>query len=367
MLRTDDHAAECTKLIRWSRTKAYVARRTSDTTIAASTTTDDAGRFTFDGLPRGDYVVAVESPWLDSLDLVLPATMLTLSSGERKHLVLAIPSGHTLRGLTCPGAVLGAGTGAAMGRVWDATDKSPLSGATLTIGWSEMTVDPATLRTSSVPQYVAVTTDSLGRFRACGVPTETYLDLRVSARGYRTALLQFVVSEDAGIARQDLSLAPAGNTVARGATPDSTTTSRVATSDALVVGVVHGATAPLSRVQLQRRGDTRIVTSDSLGRYRLNAVPLGTQVLEVRRVGYMPRQLVVQVRPGWNDAPDLYLTPVATLDSIRVVAQRTQYREFESRARVAAFGRFLRAEDIARQRPLLTSDLVRQIPGFVII
>jgi hypothetical protein len=120
-------------------------------------------------------------------------------------------------------------------------------------------------------------------------------------------------------------------------------------------------------VQIQRRGDSRVVSTDTLGHYRLGAVPIGTQVLELRRVGYLPRQLTLQVRPGETTAPDVHLTPVATLDSIRVVGERSRYREFDSRAKAASFGHFLRAADIARINPLLTSDLLRQMPGFRIV
>jgi hypothetical protein len=49
------------------------------------------------------------------------------------------------------------------------------------------------------------------------------------------------------------------------------------------------------------------------------------------------------------------------------VARRPRYREFETRAKAASFGHFLRAEDIERRRPLLTSDLLRQMPGFRVV
>jgi hypothetical protein len=138
-------------------------------------------------------------------------------------------------------------------------------------------------------------------------------------------------------------------------------------ADATLSGLVYGKSAPLARVQVQGLGDWVPVTTDSLGHSLFRAVLVGTQVLEVRRVGFLPRQLTVNVRPGRNTAPDLWLTPIVTLDSIRIVAQRTRYREFESRAKAASFGHFLRAEDIARKHPLLTSDLVRQMPGFRIV
>jgi hypothetical protein len=183
-------------------------------------------------------------------------------------------------------------------------------------------------------------------------------------------LLQLTVPEAVGVARQDISLSPARSADEVLGTADGT--SAIARTGArrangVVTGTVYGTSAPLSRAQVQLRGDSVAVSTDSLGHYRLATVPLGTQVMEIRRVGYLPRELTVEVRSGRNTAPDLYLTPIATLDSIRVVAQRTRYREFETRARAAGFGHFLRADDIAKKNPLLTSDLVRQLPGFRIV
>ena len=345
-----------------------LARRTADTTISRSATTDDRGRFTFAELPPGEYVIALESPLLDSLELGLAPATATLAPGERRQVALAIPSRRTLGTLICPGVTLPAGVGAIAGRVHDAAHATPLRGATLTVSWTETTVDPATLRAANVPQGVDVRTDSLGRFRVCGVPTDTYLDVSASLDAYHDLLLQVVVPEDVGAARQDLALTRAeraGGIIAeRG---DTSARVAAAANTGTLGGIVYGRTAPLPRVQLQRRGDPVVATTDSLGRYRMLNVPLGTQVVELRRVGYMPRQFSVNVRPGENLATDLHLTPVVALDSIRVVARRTVYREFESRAKAASFGRFLRAEDIERKRPLLTSDLVRQIPGLTVV
>lgn len=345
-----------------------LGRRTADTTISRSATTDDRGRFTFADLPPGEYVVALESSLLDSLELVLAPATVTLSPGERRQATLAIPSRTTLGTLVCPAVTLPAGVGAIIGRVEDASDATPLRDATLTVRWTETTVDPATLRATSVTQGADVRTDSLGRFRVCGVPTDTYLDLRASLDAYHELLLQVVVPEDVGVARQDLALTRGEHAVGRLAAQEASGDHAApAANVGTLSGIVYGTTAPLSRVQLQRHDDPAVATTDSLGRYRMPNLPLGPQVVEVRRVGYMPRQFSVNVRPGENRATDLHLTPIVALDSIRVVARRTVYREFESRAKVASFGRFLRAEDIERKRPLLTSDLVRQIPGWTVV
>lgn len=345
-----------------------LARRTADTTISRSATADDRGRFVFDELPPGEYVVALESALLDSLELSLAPVTVALSPAEHRHVALALPSRTTLGTLVCPGVTLPAGVGAIAGRVDDAADAAPLRGATLTVSWAETSVDPATLRATNVPQGVDVRTDTLGRFRICGVPTDTYLDLRASLDAYHELLLQVVVPEDVGATRKDVALTRAEDAAGSLAAHEDTSARAVpAAKLGTLSGIVYGATAPLSRVQLQRHDDSAVVTTDSLGRYRMLNVPLGPQVVEVRRVGYMPRQFSVNVRPGENRAMNLHLTPIVALDSIRVVARRTVYREFESRAKAASFGRFLRAEDIERKRPLLTSDLVRQIPGFMVV
>jgi hypothetical protein len=347
-----------------------LARRTSDTTLSESRLTDSDGRFVFGDLPPGEYVVALESALLDSLELALPSQSVTVQPDDRKHLSLAIPSAATLRTLVCPEIILPAGTGALIGHLTDAQTTRPLGGGVLSVGWSETTVDRATLRATTTPQGADVKADSLGRFRVCGVPTDTYLNLRASLGSHRELLLQLVVPDSEGVLRQDIALSPDARSAESTAELDSMQSPARApnpVADATLSGIVYGMNAPLARVQVQRRGDSAPVTTDSLGRYRFGAVPVGTQVLEVRRVGYLPRQLTVNVRAGRNLAPDLRLAPIATLDSIRIVAQRSRYREFDSRARAASFGHFLRAEDIARKHPLLTSDLVRQMPGFRIV
>jgi outer membrane receptor for ferrienterochelin and colicin len=50
-----------------------------------------------------------------------------------------------------------------------------------------------------------------------------------------------------------------------------------------------------------------------------------------------------------------------------VVAQRSRYREYETRARRSGAGRFLSQEDIEKRNPIEVSDIVRMLPGFRIV
>lgn len=346
----------------------FLTRMTSDTAIFRSAPTDPRGRFAFEDLPPGRYVAALEAPLLDSLELAQSPLRLSLAAGERRHVTLALPSGATLRTLACPGAQLSAGTGAVIGRVSDVEDDAPLRGVAVAVQWSETTVDRATLAATNTPHGGEVRTDSLGEFRLCGVPTDSYLDLRASLASYREALLEVVVADSAGVRRQNIAL---GADARAGIASDSTAPGRDMSSrpaaTATLAGAVYGPAGPLAQTEVSVLEGGASVRTDAAGRYRLETLPAGTQLLDLRRVGYLPRRLSVELRPGPNSAPDVHLVRVVALDSIRVVGQRPRYREFESRARPAAFGHFLREEDIARQHPVLTSDLFRQMPGFAVV
>lgn len=215
-------------------------------------------------------------------------------------------------------------------------------------------MDRATLRTIETPRGVELKTDSLGRFRVCGVSTDVFVAMRASLDSYREVQLQLSVMEAEGVRRQNIALARgarARDSTAASASVTSSAHRALGDGTASVRGIVFGGAGPLPRAQVQRAGDSTATTTDSLGRYQLAGLSIDTQVLDVRRLGYLPRQLTLVVRPGENSVPDLYLTSVATLDTTRVFGRSNRYPEFERRARNSSFGRFLRAEDIARKKP----------------
>jgi len=104
--------------------------------------------------------------------------------------------------------------------------------------------------------------------------------------------------------------------------------------------------------------------SDARGRFSLGDLPSGTQVLEVRRIGYLLAQQTVELRGGRTITQDVQLRRIVTLDSIRVLAQRSRYREFEFNRKANRFGKFFTVDSIEKRHPLYTSDLFRVTPGF---
>ena len=74
---------------------------------ARTTTTDDLGAYMVTSLAPGTYAVRFASALLDSLEFGGPPRRATIANGENITVDLGIPSGHTLRGLACPGRVVG--------------------------------------------------------------------------------------------------------------------------------------------------------------------------------------------------------------------------------------------------------------------
>ena len=332
---------------------------------SAGSATDARGRYRIDSLPAGRYMVEFTSAVLDSLEITLPLRAVTVEPGRAARADFGLPSGRTLRAAACPGAALAAGKGAIVGRVLDADTDAPLVGARVVLAWREVTVDRATLQVTSADRVGDVNADSLGRYRACGVPTDEWLSLQVQHRGRAGSEIRLLVPDSAGVVVRHLSLSTSAShpVAASGAAPDSAPEPLAGTAS--VSGVVRGVGGlPLADAQVRLLGARGAAVSDSRGRFTLGDLPSGTQVLEVRRIGYLLAQQPVELRGDRSVTQDVRLRRIVTLDSVRVLARRSRYREFEEHRKRSGFGTFLTEEDIERRHPFESSDLFRMTPGF---
>lgn len=335
-----------------------------------STIADDKGRFRFDTLTAGRYTVAFSTPYLDTLSLTLPAREVILADGQQARVDFATPSGATLRAAACPGVKLGRGQGAVIGQVLDADTDRPLATAHVAVTWNDLAVDSA-FRAVTTEHGGEVATDSLGRYQLCGVPTDTYLIVQVQDSGRAGSALTMSVDDDGGVLVHDLSLSVSSarsiaslDSAARNA---DTTTPPPLAGTAIVTGIVRGPSGqPLVEAQVRVRDAAGVARTDSLGRFTLGGQPAGSQLLETRRVGYLLSEVPVELRSGKTVEVTVTLARIVNLDSIRVVARRSRYREFESR-RNNGFGRYLDQSAIEKQHPMETSDLFRMMPGFRVV
>ena len=122
----------------------------------------------------------------------------------------------------------------------------------------------------------------------------------------------------------------------------------------------------MARARVRVVDAAAIVVTDSAGHFELSHLPAGTQVAEVRKLGYTLGRAQAELRRGRSTELDIRLSRFASLDSVRILAQRTHYRAFEENRRHGS-GTFLTEEQIAKRNPSYTSDLMRGARGMRVI
>ncbi len=327
--------------------------------------TDRDGRYQLDSLIAGRYSLWFSHATLDSLDLPVAAREIVVAAGDRARIDFAIPSASTLRRVACPGIQLDAGTGAVIGTVMNADSNRPLVGASVVVNWNEIAVDKTTLQAATTARTGSVRVDADGIYRLCGVPAGTFLVLQVQSDGRAGSALQTEVSDSVGFRRFDLSFSPSASRalISANATADTVLPPPL-TGTAALTGTVRSSTGvPIADAVVRVDDAAGSARSDSLGHFRLNGLPAGSQLVEARKLGHFIGRRAVELRSGRTVDVQLSIDRIVSLDSIRIVAQRTRYREFEQNKR-SPNGRFLSEDQIADRHAFDTSDLLRVVPGF---
>lgn len=132
-----------------------------------------------------------------------------------------------------------------------------------------------------------------------------------------------------------------------------------------VIGVVFGADSqPLPGTMLRVSGTSLATAVSSDGAFLLVEVPSGRQILDVRRLGYAPMLLPIDVRAG--DTLHLRVTLLALaleLDTVAVTNDGpAPLRGFEER-RARGPGVFFTRDEITRMQPRQLTDVLRRVPG----
>ncbi|MDB4892749.1 MAG: TonB-dependent receptor plug [Gemmatimonadetes bacterium] len=325
---------------------------------------DKDGRYHLDSLTAGRYSVLFTHPTLDSLDVPVAAREVVLTAGERARVDLGIPSGATLRRAACPGLLLAANTGAVVGTVTDADTDRPLIGASVAVTWNDITIDRTTLQTMTAARSGSVRVDSAGIYRLCGVPTGSYLLLQVQAGGRAGSVLRTEVSDSVGFRRLDLTFSAVAS---RALVSADTTEPPPLTGTAVLTGTVRNSTGlPLADVTIRVEDAAGTARTDSLGHFRLSGLPAGSQLVEALRIGYFIGRMPVALRSGRTVDIQLSVDRIVSLDSVRVIAQRSRYREFEQHKR-SSVGRYFTEEQITQRHASETAELFRMMPGFRVV
>lgn len=163
-----------------------------------------------------------------------------------------------------------------------------------------------------------------------------------------------------------------------GATPSSTCYSAalrsVLVGSALWVGIATAQSAPLVGIVRSAGGltleDAHVqvlsmrlsATTDARGRFRFENLPVGPHDITVRRLGYSPITVRVELTPADSLARSFVLTPIVELEVVRVETTRVAIPEFEDR-RARGAGHFITRPELDRLPHRRMADVLRRVPG----
>ena len=324
-------------------TVQLVPEDTADT--PRTTVTDSGGRYRFDDVVRGRYMVGFFHPMLDSLTLEPIVRALEVAGNVTVKFDLAIPAGARLRSAFCSGRPSGNSGGAVVGVVRNAADGAPAAGAVVRAEWMDLSLGRG--RTFTRPAGLETTTASNGWFALCGVPGPGTLEVHAVRGSDTTDRVEIDMPPD-GFARQEIYIG-----FGQGKVSGRVVSLRGQPISGAIVGMPRGAR-------------TR---TDAQGEWALGGVPMGTRVFEVRAIGYYPGRRVVHVVPDAAPLRVELATFQAVLDTVRIRTTRIRTMDgggFEERRRAFGSGRFLSEDDIRRRAPIQVSDLFRGFPGMTV-
>lgn len=358
-----------------------------DTTRAHDATLDAGGRARVDSLPAGPWVLTARHARLDTLGVGSVVVPFTVRAGRGVTVRAAVPSVHTLVARVC-GSEATPGTGYLFGTVRRAVPTSasprtavtgsdlplnslPLSAGQVTAQWLDLRIEAGRVERTIVTTDVPVGDN--GRYVLCGVPTETIVRLRAVGADGASGVATFT-SSATGIVPRNLVLGRADTVVTTPSGPQTPEDSGLVDIVLRGAGGVRGTVQtldgrPLANAIVGLSATGLETRTDNAGRFLLAGTPTGTWTLDVRALGYAPRQQPMDLMPGDTVVQVVALVRAQVMDTVRVradaVARTALGRTltaFEERRR-QGLGRFLGPADLNAMLLFRFTDILRTMPG----
>ena len=338
---------------------------------------DSLGRFVFDSVPDGRYLLGFFHPMLDSLGIEAPVRGVSVQRRNGVRVNLAIPSAAHYRATICGPPSLANNGAIVMGFVRGAGDRLPRAGVTVAAEWIEFTIGRDGL--AQRKPHITVSTTDAGYFAFCNVPSPGTVTLAAHHGADSTDVVELTIPPE-GFLRHELFLGEAVRVTPAPAAPSAAaavaaSAPSASVANAPVTGVLAGTGrvgGVVTRVDGSPIADVQVVMlngpqarTNSRGEWALTDTPTGTRMVEFRAVGHYPVRKAINVIDGVAPVRVTLPTLKAVLDTMKVSASRNAYsnfRSFEERRRIGQ-GRFVTATDIARRRPIVTSELLRSVQG----
>jgi len=281
---------------------------------------------------------------------------------------LAIPSPARLNTAICGSRAHLDSAALIIGVVRDALGGAPVAGVLVSAEWLELSFTPQGL-VRNIARRTATTAET-GWFALCNIPTTGTVALLASRGADSTDRIELQIPPDRFLHRE-LYIGASQLAIAESAANSSDVRASPSRGVHLGSGRVGGTViaaasgGPLAGAQVSIT-DGPGTRTNALGEWTIPNAPLGTRMLEVRAVGYYPERRHVDVVASAAPLRIAMSTLKAVLDTIRITARGlpggADGGGFQRRRRIG-LGHFITPEDVARFRPIVTSDLFRIVPG----
>jgi Carboxypeptidase regulatory-like domain len=353
----------------------------SNVAVVRLATTDERGRFVFDSVAPGQWIIGASHPWLDSLAIVQLTRGADVKSRGITRVVIAVPSAPSLITQECGASVAVDSSGYVLGTLRSARPPHvPVSG-TVRVEWPEPEIVGGVYRRRL--RALTLRTAPTGEYSVCGVPPDGLVRIQAWSGADSTGILLAGVPSH-GISKLDLTLGaarriPLPDTVLvsdssaafEADTSSPASTPRVTVTLLRGTGIVRGdvrtaAGAPLANARATIWGTGVTATSGSDGRFALTDLPTGSHVLELRAIGYPSTRRVIDIVDGEPTMitaaleKPIDLTPVQ-IRALRSTMMGVDLSGFEQRRR-GAIGRFFDTTQLARINAITPVDVFRFVP-----
>ncbi|MBC7896105.1 MAG: carboxypeptidase regulatory-like domain-containing protein [Cytophagaceae bacterium] len=335
-----------------------------------SATADANGRFRFDDVPEGNWILGFIHPVLDSLGLRTPLVQVLVRDPQPIRAVLAVPAAATIVRSVC-GFPVDSG-GLWYGYTRSAVTGDVVPGATVQAAWSRIRVMGTSLQRDT--PNVTGTSGEQGAFHQCWMPTDDIVLAKAWHEADSSGVMTFTMPA-AGLLRRDIFIGPVEVVDARIATDsggtDTITIQRRTGTGRLVGRVLRSDGEPLRGARLRFVETGQEALSNDKGQFVLDSLPLGSYSVDARAIGFVSALRPIDIVAGAPASAHFVLdTREAFLDTVKVigraVAMSQQHLEFLRRKR-QGLGRFFDEDDIEKRNPFYVSDLLRMTAGVRIL
>ena len=263
--------------------------------------TDPSGRFEFDSVPPGTFIITARHALLDSIGLPGLSTRAVVTE-DGGDINLSVPSFASMWRVACGERRPPRDSGIVYGTIRDAESSRPIANASVEVTWSDFVLQQQKIRERR--WHIDTKSNASGGYAICGVPSDIATQLQTHAESAESGMLDLPVGATR-VQRRDLLVAP-NDTGARG---------RIRGTVIDHLGAV--VTDAVIRVDTSSEGRT-----DSTGAFELTRVPAGTREVKVLAIGAEPMTIVADILPRETTTLSVQLRPVYTLNTVTTTGVR---------------------------------------------